>query len=294
MLSSYFCLFFIIPNISLSLLFLFHLLLSNRIVFFLLFILYFLRDALYRMKAAYETTPAMGDPATVEVGLAENSKKLENLLSEKRKFEGYLERVNNDTTNGKPITPFVSKKHTQSQPTTHHHRNSLSEESLSRSASDSSFSQVSSKTPTNNGTSNSTGAGSSENCNINSNGNVNNHLTTASTTTTGNGSSPNSMKNANVNHHQSSTTISGSQLHPDHHLKSNGSVYITCCVHMMLTHLLSCSSLSNSLIKCFFLFICFLLLLFPTQLASFRLVLLFSFFPSSTGFFAFSLTPLVY
>ena len=177
---------------------------------------------MYRMKTAYETNPSMGDPATVEGQLSENSKKMEKLLSEKRKFEGYLESIN-DNTNGKPITPFVSKKHTQSQPPTHHHRNSLSEESLSRSASDSSFSQVSSKTPTNNGTSNSTGAGSSENCNINSNGNVNNHLTT-----TGNASSPNSMKNANVNHHQSSTTISGSQLHPDHHLKSNGSVDATC------------------------------------------------------------------
>lgn len=71
----------------------------------------------------------MGDPHSVEGQMAENSQKLDRLKTELAKFQGYL-----DDVDGKPGTPFASKK---SQ-----HRNSVSEsESLSRSASDSSFSQ---------------------------------------------------------------------------------------------------------------------------------------------------------
>lgn len=71
----------------------------------------------------------MGDPHSVEGQMAENSQKLDKLKTELAKFQGYL-----DDVDGKPSTPFASKKS--------HHRNSVSEsESLSRSASDSSFSQ---------------------------------------------------------------------------------------------------------------------------------------------------------
>jgi hypothetical protein len=81
------------------------------------------------MKAAYEANPIMGDPHSVEGQMEENSQKLAKLKTELHKFQGYL-----DDVNGKPETPYASKKS--------HHRNSISEsESLSRSASDSSFSQ---------------------------------------------------------------------------------------------------------------------------------------------------------
>lgn len=80
------------------------------------------------MKAAYEANPIMGDPHSVEGQMAENSQKLDRLKTELAKFQGYL-----DDVDGKPVTPYASKK---SQ-----HRNSVSEsDSLSRSASDSSFS----------------------------------------------------------------------------------------------------------------------------------------------------------
>ena len=165
------------------------------------------RDGLLRMKAAYEANPSMGDPASVEGQLTENSTKMEKLMAEKRKFEGYLESASE--SNGKPITPVTAKKHTQSQ--SHQHRNSLSEESLSRSASDSSFSQhsqPSSKTPTNNGILNSSGA-------------TNDNSSPTAYNVTGNNTPPNS-KNANSTSSQSSTVASSSHLHPNN-LASNGS-----------------------------------------------------------------------
>lgn len=81
------------------------------------------RDALMKMKGVYEKTPSMGDPLSVEGQLAENGHTLERLQSELQKFQGYLSEAD-----GK--TPPVQRRH----------RSSLSEESLSRSASDSSVS----------------------------------------------------------------------------------------------------------------------------------------------------------
>lgn len=81
------------------------------------------RDGLMKMKAAYEANPNMGDPHTIEGQLTENGHKMEKLQSEFKKFSTSLAEVE-----GKPVTPHVQKKH----------RNSMSEESLSRSASDSS------------------------------------------------------------------------------------------------------------------------------------------------------------
>ncbi|KAI1289549.1 Formin-binding protein 1-like [Halotydeus destructor] len=85
------------------------------------------RDGLMKMKAAYESNPSMGDPHSVEGQLAENGHRMEKLHSEHRKFSSYLEDAE-----GKPNTPRVQKRHS---------RNSVSEDSLSRSASDSSVSQ---------------------------------------------------------------------------------------------------------------------------------------------------------
>lgn len=90
------------------------------------------RDGLLKMKAAYEANPIMGDPHSVEGQMSENSHKLDRLKTELAKFQGFLDEVD-----GKDPAQFVSNKCNLRQ-----HRNSVSESgSLSRSASDSSFSQ---------------------------------------------------------------------------------------------------------------------------------------------------------
>ncbi|XP_067124598.1 formin-binding protein 1-like isoform X2 [Centruroides vittatus] len=81
------------------------------------------RDALMRMKEVYEQNPSMGNPLTIEGQLAENGHNLERLRLELQKYQGYLNEAD-----GK--TPPVQRRH----------RSSLSEDSLSRSASDSSVS----------------------------------------------------------------------------------------------------------------------------------------------------------
>lgn len=86
------------------------------------------RDGLMKMKAAYEQNPSMGDPNSVEGQLTENGHRMEKMQAELKKFKGYLEEVD-----GKPQTPHIQKKQ--------NNRNSISEDSLSRSASDSSFHQ---------------------------------------------------------------------------------------------------------------------------------------------------------
>jgi len=77
-----------------------------------------------KMKQAYEQNPALGDPMSVEGQLTENGHKMEKLQTELKKFQSYLSEVD-----GKPFTPSSQKKS---------HRNSVSEDSLSRSASESS------------------------------------------------------------------------------------------------------------------------------------------------------------
>lgn len=81
-----------------------------------------------KMKTAYEQNPSMGDPNSVEGQLKENSHKMDKLQAELRKFVGFQDEMDNGL---KPNTPNVQKKLTN--------RNSISEDSLSRSASDSSF-----------------------------------------------------------------------------------------------------------------------------------------------------------
>lgn len=83
------------------------------------------RDGLIRMKQAYEQNPALGDPNSVEGQLTENGQKMEKLQTELKKFQNLL----TDVVDGKPFTPSAQKKS---------HRNSVSEDSLSRSASESS------------------------------------------------------------------------------------------------------------------------------------------------------------
>ncbi|XP_022243945.1 formin-binding protein 1 homolog isoform X2 [Limulus polyphemus] len=81
------------------------------------------RDGLTKMKLVYEQSPAMGDPLSIEGQLTENGHKLEKLQTELQKFQSYL-----SDAEGITLTPKRNKKD----------RNSISEDSLSRSASDSS------------------------------------------------------------------------------------------------------------------------------------------------------------
>lgn len=81
------------------------------------------RDGLMKMKGVYEANPAMGDPASVEGQLADNGMELEKLQNELQKFQGYL---------------LEAEGHGSALSLSREHRSSLSEDSLSRSASDSS------------------------------------------------------------------------------------------------------------------------------------------------------------
>ncbi|GFQ67519.1 formin-binding protein 1 [Trichonephila clavata] len=81
------------------------------------------RDGLMKMKGVYEQNSAMGDPATVEGQLADNGLKLEKLQNELLKFQGYMSEA---------------EGHGSALSLTRENRSSISEDSLSRSASDSS------------------------------------------------------------------------------------------------------------------------------------------------------------
>ncbi|CAL1274755.1 unnamed protein product [Larinioides sclopetarius] len=81
------------------------------------------RDALMKMKGVYEQNHAMGDPAAVEGQLTDNGIKLEKLQNELSKFQGYMAEAE-----GQGNALSLSRDN----------RSSISEDSLSRSASDSS------------------------------------------------------------------------------------------------------------------------------------------------------------
>ncbi|XP_054158056.1 formin-binding protein 1-like isoform X2 [Oppia nitens] len=85
------------------------------------------RDGLMKMKQAYEQNSALGDPLSVEGQLTENGHKMEKFQTELKRFQNLLAEV----VDGKPFTPSAQKKSSS-------HRNSISEDSLSRSASESS------------------------------------------------------------------------------------------------------------------------------------------------------------
>ncbi|XP_033228165.1 formin-binding protein 1-like isoform X2 [Belonocnema kinseyi] len=104
------------------------------------------RDGLMKMKGVYEQNPALGDPMTVESQLNQSSNKLDKLGAELIKFQGYLEEAmkagvslsspsqvqRKPTTNGSVTRPLSSRRSSHSG----------GEESLSRSASDSSVSNT--------------------------------------------------------------------------------------------------------------------------------------------------------
>ncbi|XP_076342724.1 formin-binding protein 1-like isoform X3 [Tachypleus tridentatus] len=88
------------------------------------------RDGLMKMKLVYEQSPAMGDPLSIEGQLTECGHKLEKLQAELQKFQEALAHFQSylSDAEGITLTPKRNKKD----------RNSISEDSLSRSASDSS------------------------------------------------------------------------------------------------------------------------------------------------------------
>ncbi|XP_058804783.1 formin-binding protein 1-like isoform X2 [Phymastichus coffea] len=104
------------------------------------------RDGLMKMKGVYEQNPALGDPMTIESQLNQSSHKLDKLGAELIKFQGYLDEAiktgvslsspsqlqRKPTTNGSATRPLSSRRSSHSG----------GEESLSRSASDSSVSNT--------------------------------------------------------------------------------------------------------------------------------------------------------
>lgn len=99
------------------------------------------RDGLMKMKGVYEANSALGDPMSIEGQLNECAHKLEKLRAELKRYQGYLE----DATRG-PIQPVQGSSPGGPRGllngASRNHRNSggsaADEESLSRSASDSS------------------------------------------------------------------------------------------------------------------------------------------------------------
>ncbi len=114
----------------------------------------FCREALIKMKSAYESNVKMGDPNSVNGQLAENSKKQEQLQADLKKYQTMLQEVMGG--GGNSFTPVSSakKSHSSSISSSSNlsvasngagaHRSSLSDESLSRSESETSVNHTSS------------------------------------------------------------------------------------------------------------------------------------------------------
>ncbi|KAK7081715.1 Formin-binding protein 1 [Halocaridina rubra] len=116
------------------------------------------RDGLLKMKEVYEGNPSLGDPMSIMGQLNDSCQKIEKLRGDLQRYQALLDDVDNQgngvggATSGGPSTPNSSlARHHSSVMAPHHngggasprssvtsHRTSLSDESLSRSASDSS------------------------------------------------------------------------------------------------------------------------------------------------------------
>ncbi|XP_063244447.1 formin-binding protein 1-like isoform X2 [Bacillus rossius redtenbacheri] len=115
------------------------------------------RDGLMKMKAVYEQNPHLGDPMSIEGQLNECGHRLDKLRLELQKFQGFLEEAENTVPKTgvvlSSVSPSAPSRRSKSVVQAHHlngghlqrhHRNSGGsggeEDSLSRSASDSSVS----------------------------------------------------------------------------------------------------------------------------------------------------------
>ncbi|CAL4105034.1 unnamed protein product, partial [Meganyctiphanes norvegica] len=124
------------------------------------------RDGLLKMKEVYEGNPSLGDPMSIMGQLNDSCQRIEKLKAELQRYQSMLEDVDNDSgggaASGGPSTPNASLTRHQSslmspafngggsggggaasspRSSVTSHRTSLSDESLSRSASDSSVHQ---------------------------------------------------------------------------------------------------------------------------------------------------------
>ena len=107
------------------------------------------------MKEVYESNRDLGDPSSIEGQLTENSQKMEKLRSELNKYQSLLEEVLNPSVSSGPssinsVNSQSSSSRRRSRNNSHsmvngskNNRSSVSDESLSRSASDSSVSNPS-------------------------------------------------------------------------------------------------------------------------------------------------------
>ncbi|XP_066998676.1 formin-binding protein 1-like isoform X2 [Anabrus simplex] len=113
------------------------------------------RDGLMKMKGVYEQNPALGDPMSIEGQLNESGHKLDKLRLELQKYQAFLEEAvegaNNKVSQPASVSPSVPSRRSKGAAPGHHlngghlHRHHSGgsggeEESLSRSASDSSVS----------------------------------------------------------------------------------------------------------------------------------------------------------
>lgn len=99
------------------------------------------RDGLMKMKGVYESNSALGDPMSIEGQLNECAHKLEKLRAELKRYQGYLEEATKGPTLAAPGSSPGGPRGLLNG-ASRNHRNSggsaADEESLSRSASDSS------------------------------------------------------------------------------------------------------------------------------------------------------------
>nr|XP_015839425.1 PREDICTED: formin-binding protein 1 isoform X2 [Tribolium castaneum] len=97
------------------------------------------KDGLMKMKGVYEANPALGDPMTIEGQLNECSHRLDKLQGELKRYQSYLDDAIKGIQSGQNNSLTNSPRLVNGS---RHHRNSggsaAEEESLSRSASDSS------------------------------------------------------------------------------------------------------------------------------------------------------------
>lgn len=103
------------------------------------------------MKQTYEDNPSLGDPDSTKNQLIENQRKLEKLEQDLKRFQALMDDVLSNTPTGAQKKGSISSNETPSVgSSSQRHRNSLSDESLSRSASETSVNnQNNGSTPTN-------------------------------------------------------------------------------------------------------------------------------------------------
>ncbi|XP_076068934.1 formin-binding protein 1-like Cip4 isoform X12 [Oratosquilla oratoria] len=106
------------------------------------------KDGLLKMKEVYEGNPSLGDPMSIMGQLTDSCQRIEKLSVELQRYKAMLEEVESDhqqALSGAPTTPNASlARHYSSVASTNNglsprssitsHRNSLSDESLSRSS----------------------------------------------------------------------------------------------------------------------------------------------------------------